>query len=162
MHSIDTAHDELVVHMLERAASIGVWRLELGGGELSWSRQLAAIHGKPDGYVPPPGDAYRHYTPEFQPRIEQLVRACAVEGAPFDEEAQILLPDGRRSWVRSLGEAVRDDEGRIMAVQGAVQEIAPRGMRPGTLLRMGAALGSGEAFATVDCNGQYSFLNEQA
>ncbi len=163
MHSTEPALDDSVVPMLERAASIGAWRLDLaGGGKLSWSGQLAAIHGQPPGYVPPPQDVCLHYAPAFQPRMEQLVRACSVEGAPFDEEAQIVLPDGRRAWVRSLGEALRDEEGRVVAVQGAVQEIAPRGLRPGTLLRMGAALASGEAFVTVDSNGQYSYLNEQA
>ncbi|MGZ5848149.1 MAG: putative bifunctional diguanylate cyclase/phosphodiesterase, partial [Ramlibacter sp.] len=50
----------------------------------------------------------------------------------------------------------------VVAEQGAIQEIAPRGLRPGTLLRMGAALGSGEAFATIDRNGQYTYLNDQA
>ncbi|OYU73470.1 MAG: hypothetical protein CFE45_37230, partial [Burkholderiales bacterium PBB5] len=51
-------------------------------------------------------------------------------------------------------------------MQGVVQEIVPRALRPGTLLRhtvsMGGALGAGDAFATVDTNGQYTFLNEQA
>ncbi|WP_332813351.1 bifunctional diguanylate cyclase/phosphodiesterase [Ramlibacter sp.] len=163
MHSIEPALDESAVPMLERAASIGVWRLALaGGGKLSWSNQLAAIHGQPPGYAPPAQHACRHYEPGFQARMEQLLRACSVDGTPFDEEAQIVLPDGRRAWVRSLGEALRDEQGHIVAVQGAVQEIAPRGLRPGTLLRMGAALGSGEAFVTVDGNGQYSYLNEQA
>ncbi|WBY00635.1 EAL domain-containing protein [Ramlibacter tataouinensis] len=154
--------DDSVVPMLERAACIGVWRLRLDGGELYWSDQLAAIHGQPAGYAPPAQEACRHYAAGFQPRMEALLEACSTEGTPFDEEAQIALPDGRRSWVRSLGEALRDGEGRIVAVQGAVQEIAPRGLRPGTLLRMGAALASGDAFVTVDANGQYSYLNEQA
>jgi diguanylate cyclase (GGDEF)-like protein/PAS domain S-box-containing protein len=57
---------------------------------------------------------------------------------------------------------VRDPEGTIVAVQGAVQEIVPRDTRPGSLLRLGAALGSGEAFVTVDRNGQFTYLNEEA
>ncbi|HYD77250.1 bifunctional diguanylate cyclase/phosphodiesterase [Ramlibacter sp.] len=163
MRLTESAPQASAVHMLERAACIGVWRLQPAtGGQLSWSQQLAAIHGQPDGYAPPADDACRHYAPDYRPRMEQLLRACAEEGAPFDEEAQIVLPDGRRAWVRSLGEAVRDEDGHIVAAQGAVQEIAPRGLRPGTLLRMGAALGSGEAFVTVDADGQYSFLNEHA
>jgi len=94
--------------------------------------------------------------------MQALLEACRADGVPFDEESQVELPDGRRAWVRSLGQALRGPDGTILAIQGAVQEIAPRGLRPGTLLRMGAALGSGEAFATVDRNGQYTFLNEQA
>lgn len=156
------AQDDDVVRMLERAASIGVWRLDLQPPRLAWSDQLAALHGAPSGYAPPADDPLRHYAPGCKASLEGLLQACVTEGRPFDEEAQILLLDGRRAWVRSLGQPVRDESGRIVAVQGAVQEIAPRALRPGTLLRMGAALGSGEAFATVDRNGQYTFLNEQA
>ena len=47
-----------------------------------------------------------------------------------------------------------------------MQEIAPPGHAPGTLLRhtvsMGGALGSGEAFVTVDRQGRISYANEQA
>ena len=156
------AQDDDVVRMLERAASIGVWRLDLQPPRLAWSDQLAALHGAPAGYPPPADEPLSHYAPGCKASLEGLLQACATDGKPFDEEAQILLLDGRRAWVRSLGQPVRDESGRIVAVQGAVQEIAPRALRPGTLLRMGAALGSGEAFATVDRNGQYTFLNEQA
>jgi diguanylate cyclase (GGDEF)-like protein/PAS domain S-box-containing protein len=149
-----------VLRMLEHAASIGVWRLDLDGGALDWSEQLAAIHRAPPGYRP--DEPLARYTPESRAKLEPLLQACIDEGTPFDDEAQILQLDGRRSWVRSLGQPVRDAAGRIVAVQGAVQEIAPRGSRFATLLRMGAALSSGEAFVTIDANGQYTFLNEQA
>ncbi|MGZ5178996.1 MAG: bifunctional diguanylate cyclase/phosphodiesterase [Ramlibacter sp.] len=160
-HTPDQTQDAGLLDMLERAASIGVWRLDSRTGALTWSQQLADTHGAPPGYVPR-GDPLQHFAPENRDKLRELVDACAADGAPFDEEAQIVRLDGRRAWVRVLGQPVRDEHGAIVAVQGAVQEIAPRGLRPGTLLRMGAALGSGEAFATVDHNGQYTYLNDQA
>jgi len=162
MQNQSPALDAGVVQMLERAASIGVWVLDLEQGTLWWSDQLAAIHGAPAGYAPPADDPLRHYEEEARRMLEPLLEACRAQGQPFDEEAQIVTQEGRRAWVRSLAQPLRDSDGRVRAVQGAVQEIAPRGLRPGTLLRMGAALGSGEAFATVDRDGQYTFLNEQA
>jgi diguanylate cyclase (GGDEF)-like protein/PAS domain S-box-containing protein len=146
--------------MLERAASIGVWRLDLATAELSWSDALAALHGAEPGYRP--AEPFAHYAPEDRDKLQALVQACARDGTPFDEEAQIVRLDGRRAWVRTLGQPVRDPEGTIVAVQGAVQEIVPRDTRPGSLLRLGAALGSGEAFVTVDRNGQFTYLNEEA
>ena len=151
-----------IVPMLERAASTGVWILDLERGTLWWSDQLAAIHGAAPGYAPPADEPLRHFEEEARRKLEPLLAACREQGQPFDEEAQVVTPDGGRVWVRVLAQPVRDPAGRVHAVQGAVQEIAPRGLRPGTLLRMGAALGSGEAFATVDRDGQYTFLNEQA
>src|SRR6478735_2944143 len=161
MQTTDPAQDSALLEMLERAVSIGVWRLDTATGALRWSDHLADLHGAPHGYVPQ-GDPLQHFAPENTDKLAHLLAACMGEGTPFDEEAQIIRLDGRRAWVRVLGQPVRDASGAIIAVQGAVQEIAPRGLRPGTLLRMGAALGSGEAFATVDRNGQYTYLNEKA
>jgi diguanylate cyclase (GGDEF)-like protein/PAS domain S-box-containing protein len=146
--------------MLERAGALGSWRLDLASGRLDWSARLAALHGQPAGYVP--HEPLAHVAPDWRARLQSLLDACAHEGTPFDQEAQILRPDGRRAWVRVLGEPVRDAAGRITGVRGAVQEIVPPGGRAGALVRMGAALAGGEAFATVDADGHYTYLNEAA
>jgi diguanylate cyclase (GGDEF)-like protein/PAS domain S-box-containing protein len=157
---------ESLLKLLERMAFIGVWTLDVAGGELEWSGELAAIHDAPPGFQPPADDPFGFYAPEWRDKVATLVDKCAKTGAAFDEEMQIVTVKGRRAWVRTLGHAVRDDVGDIVRVEGAVQEIAPQGYRPGTLLRhsvnMGGAMGSGEAFATVDRQGRFTYLNEQA
>src|SRR3954468_4410387 len=130
-----SASPEDVLRMLERATSTGVWRLDVDSGDLDWSDQLAAIHGAAPGYGP--DEPLAHYAPESRSKVEALLAACIAEGTAFDEEVQILQLDGRRSWVRSLAQPVQDAQGRVVAVQGALQEIAPRGAHAGTLLRMG-------------------------
>jgi diguanylate cyclase (GGDEF)-like protein/PAS domain S-box-containing protein len=157
--------DELL-RLAERTAFLGVWLLDLGQGRLYWSDQLAQIHGAPPGYVPTAAKAFDHYVEDQRPAVEQLVRECGERGTPFDTEVQIVTLQGRRAWVRCVGQAVRDAQGRITGVQGLLQEIAPHGYPPGTLLRhtvsMGGAMGSGEAFATIDGEGRITYLNEQA
>ncbi|HSV34134.1 MAG TPA: EAL domain-containing protein [Ramlibacter sp.] len=152
--------------LLERTAFVGIWTLDLKQDRLDWSDQLAIIHDAPAGYQPPRVEAFRFYAPEWRDKILAMVKACATEGEPFDDEMQIVTLEGRRAWVRTLGHAVRDEAGAITRVEGAVQEIAPRGHRPGTLLRhtvsLGGAQGSGEAFATVDREGRLTFINEEA
>jgi diguanylate cyclase (GGDEF)-like protein/PAS domain S-box-containing protein len=155
-----------LVTLLERTAFIGVWSLDLKTDHLTWSDQLAAIHGAPPGFTPARTEAFSHYAPEWRSRIDELVTRCASTGEPFDEEMQIIAAKGRPAWVRSIGQAVRDGEGRIVRVEGAVQEIAPHTHRHGTLARhtvsMGGAMGSGEAFATIDREGRFTYANEQA
>ena len=155
-----------LLKLLERAAFVGVWTLDVARDRLEWSEQLAAIHEAPPGYTPPRSEALSLYAPEWREKIEALVAACATTGEPFDEEMQILTLRGRRLWVRTLGHAVRDDAGRIVRIEGALQEISPQGHRVGTLLRhnvsMGGAMSSGEAFATVDREGRFTYVNEQA
>ncbi len=169
MNSADSARlrqVQTLLKLLESTVFVGVWMIDLERDELEWSDQLATLHDATPGYKPPREDAFGFYAPEWRDKILGLVQACAGRGEPFDEEMQIVTLKGRRAWVRSIGHAVRDEAGRIVRVEGAVQEIAPHGHRPGTLLRhtvsMGGALGSGEAFATIDRDGRFTYTNEQA
>jgi diguanylate cyclase (GGDEF)-like protein/PAS domain S-box-containing protein len=152
--------------LIERTAFIGVWTLDLKTGRLSWSDQLAVIYDAPSGYTPARAEAYDCYAPEWRDKIRALVHTCASEGEPFDDEMQIVTLKGRRAWVRTIGHSVRDSEGVIVRIEGAVQEIAPHGHRPGTLLghtvSLGGAMGSGEPFATIDREGRFTYLNQRA
>ena len=166
MESDQLQQRQTLLKLLERTAFVGVWTLDLARDRLEWSDQLAAMHDAPPGYTPPRAEAFDFYAPEWRDKIAALVQACATAGEPFDEEMQIVTLKGRRAWVRTVGHAVRDEAGEIVRVEGAVQEIAPHGHRAGTLLRhtvsMGGAMGSGEAFATVDREGRFTYVNEQA
>ncbi|MDB5880190.1 MAG: signal transduction protein : sensor, domain [Ramlibacter sp.] len=155
-----------LLKMLERTAFVGVWTLDLKSDRLQWSDQLAAIHDAAPGYVPPRDKAFDFYAPEWRAKIVALVEACATQGQPFDEEMQIVTLTGRRVWVRAVGHPVHDASAAVIGVEGAVQDIAPQGHRTGTLLRhavsMSGAMGSGEAFATVDRDGRFTYVNEEA
>jgi diguanylate cyclase (GGDEF)-like protein/PAS domain S-box-containing protein len=155
-----------LLQLLERTGFIGVWTLDVQSGELAWSHQMAAIHGVAPDYQPQPEEAFGFYAPEWRDKVRAMVQACSTAGDPFDDEMQIITASGRRAWVRTVGHAVRNAEGDVVRVEGAVQEIAPHGHRQGTLMRhtvsMGGAMGSGEAFATIDKEGRFTYLNEQA
>src|SRR3569832_82172 len=157
---------ESLLGLMERTAFVGVWALDTQTGAITWPAQLAAIHDAPQGFSPPRDDPFGFYAPEWRDKIVALVDECASTGTPFDEEMQIVTRKGRRAWVRTVGQAVLDETGDVIRIEGAVQEIAPHGYPQGTLMRhtvsMGGAMGSGEAFATVDRQGRFTYLNEQA
>ena len=171
MHDAQDRPDEVLQaaslqELVERTAYAGVWTLDIASGSLVWSAQLAAIHDAPAGFTPPPEDPFGFYAPEWREKITALVDQCASTGTPFDEEMQIVTLKGRRAWVRTVGQPVRDETGDVIGVEGVVQEIAPLGHKPGTLMRhtmsLGGATANGEAFATVDRQGRFTYLNEQA
>ena len=157
---------QTLLKLLERTACVGVWTLDLQQDRLEWSDQLAAIHDAPAGFAPARADAFSLYAPEWRDKIQALVQACATSGAAFDEEMQIVTLQGRRAWVRSIGQPVRCGDGAIVRVEGLVQVIAPDGHRAGTLLRhtvsMGGAMDGPEPFATVDLDGRLTYVNRQA
>ncbi|HEY8049304.1 MAG TPA: PAS domain-containing protein, partial [Ramlibacter sp.] len=159
-------HAESLLGLVERTAFVGVWVLDVASGDIAWSDQLAAIHEAQPGFAPPRDNPFGFYAPEWRDKITALVEECTSTGTPFDEEMQVVTLKGRRAWVRTLGQAVFDATGDVVRIEGAVQEIAPHGYQPGTLMRhamsLGGAMGSGEAFATVDRQGRFTFVNEQA
>jgi len=152
--------------LVEQTANVGVWSLEVATGALDCTRQLARIHDAPVGWQPGLEALLNQYAPEWRDRIRELVAACATRASPFDDEMQIVTFTGRRSWVRTVGQAVCSASGAVIRVEGALQEIAPHTHQPGTLLRhtvsMGGAMGSGEPFATIDKLGRITYFNEQA
>jgi diguanylate cyclase (GGDEF)-like protein/PAS domain S-box-containing protein len=155
-----------LLQLVERSAFVGFWRRDARQRTLYWSDQLARLHGAPAGYTPEFGQALAHYVDEHQPELQAGLLACEQAGTPFDVEVQVRTLQGRRIWVRCLGQPLRDEAGAIVGAEGLVQEIAPAGHVPGTLLHhavsMGGALGSVEAFVTLDGHGRISYANEQA
>jgi diguanylate cyclase (GGDEF)-like protein/PAS domain S-box-containing protein len=155
-----------LLELAERSAFVGFWRLDTRHHTLYWSQQMARLHGAPPGYTPSFDNVLSHYVDEHRAELQARVRACEEHGEPFDIEVQLQSLQGRRTWVRCVGQPLRDAQGAIIGCEGLVQEIAPAGYAEGTLLRhtvsMGGALGSGEAFVTVDRLGRINYANEQA
>ncbi|MEY2619630.1 MAG: regulator, domain-like protein [Pseudomonadota bacterium] len=128
--------------LLEQATGAGLWRLDLSTGIVQLAPRLIDLLGRsPQGLD--------FLAPGWREDIQACIRACADAGASFDRPAQILTMDGRLLWVRLMGQAVRGASGRIEAVEGVVQEIAPRAVTVGAL-------------ATVNADGRFTYLNAQA
>jgi PAS domain S-box-containing protein len=101
----------------------GAWQVDLPDLRVTWSEVLYAIHEIPLVAAPTITQAIQLYAPEYQNTIKELFEHCVSTGTPFDAELQIITGKGRRIWVRTLGEAVRDPSGVIVQVQGAMQDI---------------------------------------
>ncbi|WP_332827432.1 EAL domain-containing protein [Ramlibacter sp.] len=166
MDPVTASNADHLLKLVERSAFIGFWRLDAKQGHLYWSEQLARLHGAPPGYTPTFENALGHYAEEHRAELEARMRACQEQGIPFDIEVQLNSLQGRRIWVRCVGQPLAAADGSLAGAEGLVQEIAPAGYAAGTLMRhtvsMGGALGSGEAFVTIDAQGRISYANEQA
>jgi len=121
-----TRRNESLLAAAGHLANLGGWRVNLAEGQVVWSEQVALIHEEPPGFSPTLAQGINYYAPEWREKITAVFTACARDGTPYDEEMEIITARGRRVWVRTTGEAVRDAEGRIHRVQGALQNISAR------------------------------------
>ncbi|WP_337876038.1 PAS domain S-box protein [Elioraea sp.] len=141
--------NQALLQMASRIGQLGGWQVSLPGRKVTWSEQMSAIHDLPPGEVQALEATFNAYVPEHRGAIREAFLACATEGTPWDLELELVTAHGRRIWVRSIGEAVRDERGRIVAVQGALQDISER-KRAENRLRESEARFHAVASATAD------------
>ena len=115
----------------ERVGRVGGWRLDLATGKVMRTRVTWEVHGLEPPEADPLGeDRYVHldgaldfYPPDARETVRAALEACRERGVPFDLELPFRNRHGKAMWVRSSGEPVRDAGGRVIALQGALQDI---------------------------------------
>jgi len=115
-----------LLRIAEEAAKLGGWSIDLEENRATWSDEVAAIHETPAGFSPLVEEGINFYAPEWRERISQVFGDCAQKGIPYNEEMEIITAKGKRVWVQTIGEAVKDNKGKIIKVRGAFQDITER------------------------------------
>ena len=115
-----------ILKIAEESAKLGGWSVDLKTNRVTWSNQVAAIHEMPYGFSPLIEEGIRFYAPEWREKIAKVFGDCAQNGIPYNEEMEIITTSGKRVWVHTMGDAVRNDQGEIFKVQGAFQDITER------------------------------------
>ena len=88
----------------------------------------------PAGYTPLIEEGINFYTPEWHNKITEVFTNCVKNGISYDEDMEIFTASGKRVWVRTIGEAIRDNTGKIIKVQGAFQDISERKITEAALI----------------------------
>jgi two-component system cell cycle sensor histidine kinase/response regulator CckA len=80
----------------------------------------------PAGTRPTSKEARAFIAPEHRETVGDAYRRCAVDGTPFDLEAEIVVTTGARLWVRMIGNAAYDALDVITHTHGSLQDITPQ------------------------------------
>ncbi|MGV8945339.1 MAG: PAS domain-containing sensor histidine kinase [Lutibacter sp.] len=112
-----------------KTAKFGGWSYDVTDKKLLWSDEIAAIREEPRGFSPDLNSGIAAYAPEFRDRISKAFKDCVELGIPYDEEMMIATAKGNNIWIRTTGEAVRDDHGNIVKLHGSFQNINLKKLR---------------------------------
>lgn len=107
-----------------RMALLGGWEVDLATQNVKWSDQVGHINTGTSTSSMTLAQSSEFFKPESRIRVRKAMRECAEEGRSFDEEFEIASPDVSNFWVRVIGEAVRDADGKIVRMHGAYQNIS--------------------------------------
>ncbi len=113
-----------LLRLASRLGRLGGWSTEAPFTVVHWSDEVAMIHDMPAGHQVNIDEGLEFYAPEYRETISASFAECVDDGTSFDIEAEVITGTGRRIWSRTIGEAERDESGRVVRVAGAVQDIS--------------------------------------
>tara|TARA_R110000765_G_scaffold6726_18_gene21422 strand:- start:30723 stop:33794 length:3072 start_codon:yes stop_codon:yes gene_type:complete len=111
--------------LAERMAGVGHWTLNPLTQEVDWSPEVYTIHGvTPEEFNPMYGDAIMFYAEEDRDRVRGLVQRAITQAQGWEFQATIVRKsDGKRRRVRSIGDHLTDETGKVERVFGVFKDV---------------------------------------
>ncbi len=120
------ARSEALMRIASRLGRLGGWEVDVLRGQIRWSEETRKIHEVASDWMPNLEQALAFYHPDDRDTVGSAIKRCMKEGIPYDLELRFQTAKGRDIWVRVIGESVRDDDGTVIALHGAIQDITER------------------------------------
>lgn len=119
----ENAHLMLMNNAVQEMAKVGGWEVDLRTGKVAWTDQTYKIHEVPLGFKLHQDLCVEFYIEEDQKRIKDYMENTLKTGQPFDDYFQLITAKSRKLWVRSVGEAVFDRNGKAIKLRGTFQDV---------------------------------------
>lgn len=111
----------------QRVAKVGNWEWNIEANEVAWSEEVYRLYGADLRTEKASYDiVLRTLAPECRERFRSAVEDAVKENRPFEGEYRIIGLDGTERYTHTVGEVVRDKEGRPLSMFGVVQDITDR------------------------------------
>ncbi|MGB0127745.1 MAG: PAS domain S-box protein, partial [Rhodocyclaceae bacterium] len=106
---------------------LGHWHWNLQTDEHTWSEEIYRIYGR-DPVLPPARfpEVQSYFTPRSWADLTTAVERGLSEGVAYVCDAETAGLHGPPRWITARGEALRDAQGKVIALRGTVQDITER------------------------------------
>lgn len=124
----ELAKSKEMLEMTSRLARVGGWDLDLIDNKLEWTDMTKEIHEVPPDFEPDFQTAINFYK-EGESRdaiIAGMTQAIEHGKNLGNIEVQLVTAKGNELWVRSIGDVVRDETGKVIRAFGSFQDIDNR------------------------------------
>jgi PAS domain S-box-containing protein len=114
---------EALLELAGDISKVGGWTLDLQTEKLFWTPQVNKILEIPEGVRLTLDERLKFYTEESRKDFLNAIDRCKSAGDGFDIQLETRTNLGRLIFTRLIGQPVKNEEGEIVAITGAVQEI---------------------------------------
>lgn len=121
---LDPLTELQMLRSASKASRTGAWRWYLREDRIIWSDVTHALFEVQPGTQIDLEMGLSFYDEESLTRLVPAVDACRNEGTPWDLVARCKTTSGHMFWARSIGLAMRDAAGNIVALEGSFQDIS--------------------------------------
>ncbi len=129
-------HTTAQLQEAQKLAHIGNWNYDIAKGEIQWSKEVFRIYGLEDHTsVPPLEEVIALSHPEDRQQFYQTITEAATLGISYDVEVRIIRPDGEIRHVNAKGEAISDEQGKVIRIFGTIMDITERKIAEATLTK---------------------------
>ncbi len=119
------SYQEYLLQEMGSLAKIGGWEFDPVTGEGTWTEETARIHGLSAEDETSEQKGISFYTEESKDKVIKAIDKTISEKVPYDLELELVLGDGTRKWVHTLGKPVVKDD-KVVKIRGAFQDITQR------------------------------------
>jgi PAS domain S-box-containing protein len=117
---------EALLLQTQEVTRVGGWEYDIAADHLVWTAETYRIHEVPVDFDPTSVEKdIEFYAPEDRLRITAALRGVVEQGQSYDLELQLITAQGRKIWVRTVGQAERKGN-KIVRVFGNILDITDR------------------------------------
>lgn len=103
---------------------VGSWFLDTISNKVRWTPELYKIYGfDPELPLPDYPEHKKLFTEDSWSLLSNAVERARKEGVSYQLELEMVRGNGERGWLYAMGEAVKNNQGDIVGIKGAVQDI---------------------------------------
>jgi PAS domain S-box-containing protein len=114
-------------NLLEQTQRLaGAWEVHVDTGAVAWSNKVYDIYEVPAEEEITTDRVLNFHPPAARRTLQDAFERCTTSGEPYDLELPIVTAAGNERWVHTVAAPVEWEEGRVVKVAGAVQDITER------------------------------------
>ena len=151
---------QILLNEAQRISKVGGWEYDVDTHRVTWTDEVYRIHCLSKDYDPSdPERDISFYTPEDRKKIAEVFDRAVVLGEPYDLELQMVDAEGKRKWIRTMGQP-HIENGRTVRLSGNIMDITERKLAEAERERLIAAIEqAGEIVMVTDPAGVIQYVN---